>query len=232
MSKSKNYVFLISPFSFFNIEALPLFEGLDKEHSAQLYRNLLLNYLDIFSSPQMVYRVVYCFDERDDGYLPDQIAAQNDIIYYKKDSYANLIYQLTEKYLPNIQCSLFLTANSIAVSLNNIKNIFDVLLMEDNLVVLGESKSNQLTFVALNYNNAELLACLNYYEDDFETALKKVCKYNHSIHRSKGYLKINYLNDFKDMYKELSKKESWTYCSQHMHELFTHLFIEYKDLLK
>jgi len=232
MSKSKNCVFLISPFPFFNFEELPVFEGLNREHSSQLYRNLFFNYLEVLSDSRMLYNVVCCFDERDDGFLPEQIKLNNDIVFYKRDSYDNLITQLSEKYLLNIQYNLFLTANSIAFSLSSIKKLFDVLSVEDNLVLLGESKNNKLTFIALNYNNAELLSSLNYSAEDFETALKKTCSFHNGIHHSKGYLKINYLTDFKELYKELSKKESWAYCSQEMHEKFTHLFIEYKDLLK
>ena len=44
--------------------------------------------------------------------------------------------------------------------------------------------------------------------------------------------KFSDIQDFKTLYKELSKKESLIYCSQNMHEKFTHLFIEYKELLK
>jgi len=46
-----------------------------------------------------------------------------------------------------------------------------------------------------------------------------------------GFQLIENFSEFKYLYIELSKKESLSYCSQQMHERFTNLFIEYKDLL-
>jgi hypothetical protein len=58
-----------------------------------------------------------------------------------------------------------------------------------------------------------------------------VCRFDYFVNVLNGSLFIEDINDFKILYRELSKKESLNYCSQNIHEKFTHLFIEYKELL-
>ncbi len=231
MNKS-NCIYLITPFPIFNPDAITVFEGLDIEHTVMLYKNLLLNYHDILSALFEKSTVVYCFDENDFNFLSDEIAAHKDLVFYNRHSPESLIKQISERYLAQNQYNLFISSNSIAITLNKIKKLFSVLSVEDNLIILGQSKNNKLALAALNYPNAEFLVSLNFNDEEFESALKKACINETGIHRYTGFLKINTLTDFKDLYKELSKKESLAYCSQRMHEQFTHLFIEYKDLLK
>jgi len=47
-----------------------------------------------------------------------------------------------------------------------------------------------------------------------------------------NFLKIESLKDFKELYSVLSDKKSENFCTGGIHESFTNLFIEYKDLLQ
>jgi hypothetical protein len=67
---------------------------------------------------------------------------------------------------------------------------------------------------------------------DYDSFLNKIVKFEHFIHVLKDFMLIKNLEDFKTLYDNLSKKESFSYCGQNIHERFTNLFIEYKDLLK
>ncbi len=69
----------------------------------------------------------------------------------------------------------------------------------------------------------------DFYMDKF-LSYNKSCEY--FVNTVNEVLAINNIEDFKILYTELSFKSSWDYCSQQMHERFTHLFVEYKDLLK
>ena len=66
--------------------------------------------------------------------------------------------------------------------------------------------------------------------------LDKFLSYNKScdyfVNTLSDVISVIDVNDFKKLYTELSLKKSNEYCSQQMHERFTHLFVEYKDLLK
>ena len=65
--------------------------------------------------------------------------------------------------------------------------------------------------------------------DDF---LIEAGKNEYYINIFQGFQLIEDSADFKNLYIELSKKGSLSYCSEIMHERFTSLFIEYKNLLK
>jgi hypothetical protein len=67
---------------------------------------------------------------------------------------------------------------------------------------------------------------------NYDNFLLFTSKHEHFLHVIDNFLVIRNMEDFRNLYNELSKKESLEYCSQKMHEKFTHLFIEYKDLLK
>ena len=58
----------------------------------------------------------------------------------------------------------------------------------------------------------------------------KSCEY--FVNTLTDVIAVSNINDFKKLYIDLSQKKSNEYCSQQMHERFTHLFVEYKDLLK
>ncbi len=66
---------------------------------------------------------------------------------------------------------------------------------------------------------------------DYDTFLLEAGKSDLFLNTLNGFQLIENFSDFKNLYIELSKKESLSYCSQQMHERFTNLFIEYKDLL-
>ena len=66
----------------------------------------------------------------------------------------------------------------------------------------------------------------------YDNLLHKVNRYDNFLYVLNHSLTVKTVEDFKTLYSELSKKESLAYCSQQMHERFTHLFIEYKDLLR
>ena len=51
------------------------------------------------------------------------------------------------------------------------------------------------------------------------------------LHVLSEFFIVNNFEDFKALYNILSKKESLEFCSQEMHEKFTHLFIEWCLLL-
>ena len=86
--------------------------------------------------------------------------------------------------------------------------------------------------MGFNTFNHELFDEIDWNNFNYDNFLLYTSKHEHFLHVIDNFLVIRNIEDFKDLYKELSKKESLAYCSQIMHEKFTQLFIEYKDLLK
>ena len=100
------------------------------------------------------------------------------------------------------------------------------------MVVIGKTLKGRVSLIGFNYVNNELIKEINWNNIEFENLLHKVTKYDNFVYVWENSLLINSGEDFKLLYSELSKKESLEYCSQQMHEKFTQIFIEYKELLK
>jgi hypothetical protein len=65
----------------------------------------------------------------------------------------------------------------------------------------------------------------------YDDLLPNVNKTHNFLFEIEDFLHIEDMNDFKELYDVLSKKESAAFCSNESHDRFTNLFIEYKDKL-
>ena len=99
-------------------------------------------------------------------------------------------------------------------------------------MIIGKSINGGVSFIGFNYLNQDLISAIHWDGLEFENLLHKVNKFDNFVYVWDNSLVVNSGKDFKLLYSELSKKESLEYCSQQMHEKFTHIFIEYKDFLK
>jgi hypothetical protein len=204
---------------------------LDRKHSADLYTALLLNHKEILRSvnPQTCH--YYCLDERDREFVPGELPFDH-LIFYPHSEINATPGILTEKYFPLHTINLIICSNTIGISNNEIRKIFDIINTEDEAIVIGRSKKERTAFIGLNYENPHLLEDLKWDRPNFDFILSKACMFSNKVNILDDYMLINTVEDFKNLYLQLSKKESLTYCSQGMHERFTNIFIEYKELLK
>ncbi len=231
--KSNSSIYLLSNSSIFNKETLSNFEMFNVENTYLLYSSLLLNHKEIFDQLPRNIRMTFCFDEKDKGSLPNEFNSNaSEIIFYDLSNKHNLLKVLSEKYFNESTNNLLIFSNSIGFSANDIKKVFSLLGMEDETIVVGKSLSNKIVFIGFNSFNPELFWEVEWNLLNYDNFLSKVSKHDNFIHVLGNYMSINNLDDFRNLYSELSKKESLSYCSQNMHERFTNLFIEYKELLK
>ncbi len=230
-SNSSIYVF---PFhSMFNIDEIPLFENFDKNSSRDLYSALVSNHEEVLRDLQPGKNIFYCFDKKDKGYLPEKFAEyENSIIWNESSTIQSFLIFLSEKYFNSFSNNLLIFNNSIGYTSKDIAKAFDLLAMEDEALVAGKSGNGNLAFLGFNSWTRELLKAIELQERDFDKLLSIFGKHDYFLHVLGNYLTIQSLDDFKQLYHELSKKESLAYCSHQIHELFTNLFIEYKGLIK
>jgi hypothetical protein len=177
--------------------------------------------------------VTYCFSETDKNYLPDELAKNGSMNIFSstKNSYQN-IKNIVDKFFVSTNINLIIFANTIGVSSADLRKILDLLTLEANAVVIGKTIKGRVSLIGFNYLNNDLIREINWDNIEFENLLHKVNKYDNFVYVWENSISINSVEDFKLLYSELSKKESLEYCSQHMHEKFTHIFIEYRELLK
>lgn len=231
--KSNSSIYLFSSSPLFNKEVVPNFENFNNENSHQLYSSLLLNHKENLDQCSKSYRVVYCFDDNDKNYLPKEFEGSNDEVFFGNLNHkVELLKALSDKYFIDSNNNLLIFSNSIGFSLTDFQKIFNLLSIEDEAIVIGKSNRDKIVFMGFNSFNKELFLECNWESLNYDNLLARLGKHDNFLHVLGNYLAINDLVDFKNLYVELSKKESLSYCSQNMHERFTNLFIEYKELLK
>ena len=233
MLRPNSGIYLVSTMPFFDEKSVAPLGKLDEMHTSQLYENLILNHKENLDQIVNNTSITYCFDEQDKNYLPEQLKRDNTVNVFgnTENSYQN-IKNIVDKYFSTTSINLLVFSNSIGFSGPEVKRILDLLTIESEAVIIGKSINGGVSFIGFNYLNQDLISAIHWDGLEFENLLHKVNKFDNFVYVWDNSLVVNSGKDFKLLYSELSKKESLEYCSQQMHEKFTHIFIEYKDFLK
>lgn len=230
--KSNSTVFLLAVSSLYNKEMISKFECFDIDNSYSLYSSLLMNHKEILEQNAST-NFVFCFDEKDKEFIPDEIMKSSaEIMFGDTGSKPGFLKIMSDKYFEKSTNNILIFSNSIGYTKNDIQKAFDLLAIEDEAIVIGKAGSHNIAFMGFNTFNHDLFLDIAWEELNYEHLLSKVSKHENFLHVMGNYMSINKVEDFKNLYIELSKKESLSYCSQAVHERFTNLFIEYKELLK
>ncbi len=232
MHKKKNCIYVLSLHPVFNGKAAPKFENLSLQDSTILYSHLLANFIEIFASTDLSFELVFCLNEKDENYIPRNFFPDDSIIFFNtSENIISNIERLEEKYFSIFENNILIRANVIGLSEKTIQKIFNLLAIEDDVLVIGKSINKKVTLLGFNKLEINLLDEMFSTVLDYDKFLLEAGKSDLFLNTLNGFQLIENFSDFKNLYIELSKKESLSYCSQQMHERFTNLFIEYKDLL-
>jgi hypothetical protein len=231
MIKPHSCIYLVPLFPVFNEQEIKDFATFSKENSVKLYSSLYLNLLEVTNSISNLTASVFCFDEKDRNYISkDFNESQN--VFFNLDDKPLMFKTLSDRYFGKFNNNLIIFTNTIKISQKEILKNLDLLNREDETLVIGKSHKAKVSYIGFNIYNQELFHQLDATDLKFDNLLHLVCRYDYFLNTLNGSLFIEDIKDFQILYKELSKKESLSYCSQNIHEKFTHLFIEYKELLK
>ncbi len=229
--KHNSSIYILSLFPVFNKDIIPEFESFDKEHSSYLYSTLLLNHKELTNKFSETTNIIFCFDRRDENFLNGFSGGTMNIDFIDTGS-QNVLKSLSEKYFHNFNNNMIIFSNSIGITSNDLNNVFNLLSIEDEAFILGKSDNKSLSFLGFNSFNGDVFEGIDFLNLNYDSFLNQVVNHEHFVHVLDNFMLIKNINDFKSLYNQLSKKESFAYCSQVIHERFTNLFIEYKDLLK
>lgn len=233
MTKSNSCILLLPLFPLFNDGSLPLFDSMNNEDSSLLFTILYENYIEILNEASDNSTIVYCFDKRDKNKIPEHITDKIPEIHWIDTDNLNIeLKSLNDKYFKKFNNNLLVFAHSIGLSYTDIKKIFTLLEMDDESIMLGRDGEERVVFLGFNNYNEEIMGSVTEERHHYNELLIRAGKHDNFVHTLSNFMLIENKNDFKQLYEELSKKESLNYCNQIIHEKFTHLFIEYKDMLK
>lgn len=229
--KEKSCVYVVPPFQIFKKEDYPLFESFTEEFSHQLFLSLYLNFFEIFSG-DVKFNVRYILPQSDSEHIPAELKeAGYNFFFVNSLDFETVITQLRDKLFNGFSSNIVLFSNTIGITAKNIENAFNLLYNEDNYLVIGKSTSGALNYFGFNSYQPGIEKLNNLTSANYDEILKNICAINANVHIFNGVQLIRNLDDFKVLYKVLSSKESFAFCSQKIHELFTNIFIEYKELL-
>lgn len=230
--KEKSCVYVVPPFQVFKKEDYPIFESFSEDFSQQLFSALYLNFFEIFAG-DVKFNVKYILPACDAEAIPAELnEAGHNFFFVDQFDFENIITKLHEKLFNGFQSNIVLFSNTIGITARHIENAFNLLYNEDNYLVVGKSTSGAINYFGFNSYQPGLEKLYNNNSHpNFDDLLKNICSVNANVHLFNGSQLIRNLEDFKILYKVLSSKESFAFCSQKIHELFTNIFIEYKELL-
>ena len=230
--KSSSCIYLVPHSAVFNAHEVPEFDTFGKDNSSNLYSALILNHKENFIPLEKNYQIIYGFDEADKDFIPSDFNDATRLFFCNTKDRKSAFKLLADKYFNSFSNNILVFASSIGFAGNEIEKTFNLLSMDDEALVIGKCINNEIAFIGFNTFNGEVFNAVKCIDNNFDDFLAVANKQENFIHTMGNFLFIKEIDDFKKLYAELSKKESWSYCNQNMHEQFTHLFIEYKDLLK
>jgi len=198
---------------------------LNEEHRELLNFNLLNNAIEQVHFVEHVKK--YILSPKENDTIKDNNYA---FIYYnnEKSAFEKIIEmqpEENEKYI-------FIHSNVIGFSQQDIKKINDLLHYDGKAIVIGKTKDNRICFIGTNFLDNILLNHIVACNNNYDRLLGKIKRKTVHFFVLNNFLKIESLKDFKELYSVLSDKKSENFCTGGIHESFTNLFIEYKDLLQ
>lgn len=233
MTKSDSCICLFTLSPVFNTDSVPVFESMSPEDSSLLLSILYENHIEVFKELQDNSTIIQCVDEKDKDSFPDELKLKVPEIYgINTLEFNSEIKSFNERYFKKFRNNVIIFAHSIGMSSQDIKKIFSLLEMDDESFLIGRDNNERIALIGFNNYNDELMENIVEDRNHYNEMLIKASKYENFVHTLPKFMLIETKDDFKNLYGELSGKESLNYCNQEIHEKFTHLFIEYKDLLK
>lgn len=223
-------IVLLSLTKIFAVEDNSPIDGLSAEHHTKLLKYLYYNHNNILSNfENKNYDIKYILNIDDKDYINNESIEENAYFINELKDWQN-VENILNKIQNTYQNTIIIFTNSIGYSPNDIQQIINLLNKEDDVTIIGKA-NDKVALVAFNKFDSDIL--LNIPTDiiPYDIFLQNVNLRNNLVYVLENFSIFESLADFRDLYNLLSKKESKEFCNDDIHQKFTNIFIEYKDLL-
>lgn len=229
----KCYIFIVPAGPVFNAQEVQPFETLTQSDSALLQSTLYLNYKDMLSKSLNGCEIVYFLDEKDRECLPQEFNEEGIKKQFIRcsEGWENIAGYISRKINQDSTNILILFSHTIGITPAKIEKYFNLLNHEDRNLLVGRTSGQRVSMVGLNYFENRMFEGLTSCYLTYDDFLHYVNRLDNFLFIVDGFNSVEKLEDFRKLYRVLSTKESIEFCSHEIHEQFTHLFIEYKELL-
>jgi len=226
-------IYIFPFYAFYTDELYKKFVEFKKEDVLFLATTLYLNILENLIGREDKIDIYCIWDESKKDNLPDELKNINHKIIFKDLSNKKILFEkLSSKEFLSYKNNLIVFSDAIDIRPSDYEQYFNLLNIEDESLVIAKDKENNIAVLGFNNYSDEIISSLVLSGFDYNNFLSRIKSCEHFMHIVNDVLLVRNINNFKQLYLELSQKKSIEYCSQPMHERFTHLFVEYKDLLK
>jgi hypothetical protein len=230
---NSNAVYIL-PYYFSHAEELSSnLAGFSRDDISFLFETLYLNVLENLNSKQDKIDIFCIWDKNRKDSLPDVLKSNNyNIVFSDTSKKKDVFERISAKEFLSYKNNLIIFSDAIDIKPSDYEQYLNLLNIEDESLVIAKNKENIIAVFGFNNYSEEIIKNLLLSNFSYNDFLGRVKSCEHFMHIVNDVLLVRGINDFKQLYQELSHKKSIEYCSQEMHERFTHLFVEYKDLLK
>ena len=231
MSSNAVYIF---PSELFHPEKInSSLNGFKEEDILFLAATLYLNILENLNGKKDKLNVYCIWDENEKDNLTEELKNSNcNFIFVDVSKQKELFEKLSAKEFLSYKNNLVVFSDVINLKPNDYDQCFKLLSAENESLVIAKNKEGSIAAFGFNKYSEDIFSGLITSKFNYDDFLGKIKSSEHFMHIVSDVLLVRNINNFKQLYFELSQKKSQVYCSQQMHERFTHLFVEYKDLLK
>jgi hypothetical protein len=231
MNSKAVYIF---PFYSFNSEELHNnLQGFSKAEVKLLLTTLYLNVLENLTGKEEKLDIYCIWDENEKDNIIDELKNKNyNFIFADISNKKVILNKLSSKEFLSYKSNLIVFSEVIDIKSKDYDHYFNLLNIEEPSLVVAKDGENNIAAFGFNTFSEEIIVSLSLSEFNYNDFLVHLNSCKYFIHTVSNILLVRNINNFKQLYHNLSQKKSIEYCSQHMHEKFTDLFVEHKDLLK
>lgn len=232
MSTKKDNIILVSDKVIYNPDKIIPFQNFSIEDAKLLYSTLFENNINNLMNLKGEFNLYLILNDLDKAAFAEYSKSINlndfNLQFYEAQIDYNQIFE-NLKFFGN---TIIIYSDVMGISENSITEIRNLLNSIENSIVLGNSKINEICLVGCNHISENMITSLQNCGRNYTEFLSLINTEEYFINSMNDYLRVSNVESFKELYNDLSSKKSIEYCSQEFHEKFTHLFVEYKDLLK
>ncbi|MDP2303585.1 MAG: hypothetical protein Q8N03_14295 [Ignavibacteria bacterium] len=224
-------IFILPSSPLFNLDKLKPFENFSPIFSSMLYTTSYSNLIEVFSNPGYdlgVYPLLHFYDDGliEDEFIPTDIISNLKLVDSERLNISKLFHGLD--FQNNI--SIFTFSDTIGYNKQTIYKMVELLKNEDDVLVMARNNNGSITHFGMNGRPIYFFSISEM--SDLDSALKSELALNRFIYLLEGINPIRTFSDFKELYRLLSIKENFYFCSLEIHKQFNNLFIEFKEMLK
>jgi hypothetical protein len=227
-------VLFFVPKPVFNQFEVTSFEGFDKGNSSALWKNLLINQIEVISSLNSEYSVVALFHQFDIGAegLDELQRFENiEVLFFEEGHHSEVLREIIEETRGNQKSLLVVNPLMMGLKKSDYSELIKLLTLEEEISATVRSTNGYISTIGFNYFESGQIGIISNLHEHYNKLLPLILNLDSKPLLSTGGLIVKNAHDFKELYNFLSRKESSEACSYKMHDRFTELFVEYRDHL-